>query len=193
MRAQFINEIEFNLKKNPTDKFRGGFKKGPSFGPVENPRKRSKGLSPVENNIVDKHTNKLQDIEDEIQSYEYKIENLQQDLKDLTTKDFTEGEVEQFYAEVQERYGFNALDILNSGNTDEEKIKGIDALNPSDDFGVKEFEDLLHNYNYYHQDEPDPEEIERIEKEIKKWERQKEERINTLQKIQQKIYNIENY
>lgn len=197
MRAKTLNEIEFNFSKNPTDRFRA--RSGPSISRPASPNPRKdwmkggEGLNDEEQELVDKYNEKLQALQDEQESIHYQIQDLEQDLKNLTTPDFSPEEIEEFYAEVQTRYGFDALDILNSGSTKEEKLKRIDALNPSDDLGIREFEDLLHNYDYYHPDEPDEEEIAKIEKEIKKLRTLEKERKNTSDKLQTKIYNIETY
>jgi len=195
MRARFLNEIEFNFDKNPTDRYRGGFKRGSSFPASENPRKRGGvNLTPEEEEIRDRHLEKIRDLREEIYSYEGEIQDLESELDDDNTPNFDSGELEEFYADVQNRYGWNALDILNSGYSDEDKIKAIDELNPAEDFGDKEFRDLMHNYNYYHPAEVDnTEKNEEIEAKIKKLERQKEERQNTIDKLETKVYNLENY
>lgn len=193
MRAQFINEIEFNLKKNPTDKFRGGFRKGISRSPIENPRKKKGILTPEERDIIQKHEERISDLRDEVYSLEGQIEDLEYEYETLISQDFDSAELEQFYSDVQNEYGFEALDILNSGNSMEEKIKAIDALNPTKDFGIREFKDLANNYQYYHPEEASEEEKENIKSQIKKLQRQKEERENTMDKLETKIYNLETY
>lgn len=193
MRAQFINEIEFNLKKNPTDRFRGGFEKGISRRSSENLRKKREGLTPEEQEIVQRHEQRISELRNEIYDYEGEIEGLENEYEILISQDFDAAELEQFYADVQNDYGFEALDILNSGGSMEEKIKAIDALNPTKDFGIREFKDLANNYQYYHPEEASEEEKEKIKSQIKKLQRQKKERENTMDKLETKIYNLENY
>jgi len=193
MRAQFINEIEFNFKEPPYKKYMS--KKGISRHPTPNPRKAGYAgkLTDEEEEIVGRHTERVRELEDEIRDFEYQIEDLRGELDNLASNSFSEGELEQFYADVQNEYGFKGLDILNSGYPKEEKIKLLDALNPDSDEGVKEFEDLLDTYNWYHPEEPDEEKIEEIKQKIEKIGRQKKERENTTEKLQTKIWNLQNY
>lgn len=193
MKAKFVyEELRFNFDRNPTDRFR--VKPGISREPVPNPRKRGYGgLSDREMEIISRHEDRIQQLKDEVYDIEAKIEDLQYDLEQLSSQEFTSGELEQFYSQVQEEFGFNALDILNSGMSREEKIKAIDRLNPSQDFGEEEFENLVRDYEYYHPDDADPEEMEKLENKISKLERQKMERENTIDKLETKIYNIETY
>lgn len=193
MRAQFINEIEFNFKEPPYKKHMS--KKGISRHPTTNPRKAgySGKLTDDEQEIVDKHTLRVQELQEEIQNFEYQIEDLRGELDNLIQNQFDDMELEQFYSDVQNQYGPEGLDILNSGMPKEEKIKLLDALNSDSDEGLKEFEDLLDTYNWYHPEEPDEEKIEEIEQKIEKIERQKKERRNTIEKLQTKIWNLQNY
>jgi chromosome segregation ATPase len=194
MKAKLVyEELRFNFDKNPTDQFRGGFKKGLSRLPTENPRKKHSGLSPEEENIVRTHEKRISDLKDEVEDYEYEIKDLEDYLEGLSSQDFDPEELEQFYSDVQNEYGFEALDILNSGYSMEDKIKAIDALNPTRDFGIREFKNLANNYEFYHPEEVSEEEIKKIEDKIKKLEKQKQERENTIDKLETKIYNIETY
>lgn len=195
MRAQFLNELEFNFDKNPTDKYRGGFKKEISFPPSENLRKKGGlYLNLEEEKIRERHLLKIRNLQEEIYNYESEIQDLENELEDLNILNFNEGELEEFYAEVQNKYGEKALDILNSGYSNEEKIKAIDELNPTEDFGKKEFWDLMNDYNYYHSAEVDNTKLEEeLELKIKKLERQKKEKQNIIDKLEIKIYNLENY
>lgn len=194
MKAKLVyEELRFNFDKNPTDRFRGGFQRGSSRPPAENPRKKRQGLNPEEQEIIQRHEERIRELQDEVYNYESEIDDLENELKDLNTPNFDEEELEQFYADVQNEYGWKALDILNSGSSIEEKIKAIDELNPTKDFGIKEFKDLMYNYQYYHPEEASEEEMENIRNKIKKIEKQKQERENTIDKLETKIYNLENY
>jgi len=192
MKAKTVfEEVRFNFKGSPTDRFR--VKPGIKRGPTENPRKQRAGLNPDEEEIANRFRDKLEKIRDEIYSLEDEKESLERDLEDLAENPFDSGELEEFYADVQNRYGFNALDILNSGMDDEEKIKSIDALDPRRDFGRREFEDLMHNYRYYHPEDPDQEQVEKIEKRIRAIENVIKEKEGMIDRLETKIYNLENY
>jgi len=192
MKAKTVfEEVRFNLKGNPTDRFR--VRPGISRPPIENPRKQRSGLNPGEKEILNRFNDKIDEIRDEIYSLDDERVSLERDLKDLSETSFDSGELEEFYADVQNRYGFNALDILNSGMSDDEKIKAIDALNPREDFGRREFQDLMHNYNYYHPADPDPEQVEKIERRISAIENVIKEREGMVDRLETKIYNLENY
>jgi len=192
MKAKTVfEEVRFNFKGSPTDRFR--VNPGIKREPTENPRKQRSGLNPDEEEIVNRFRDKLQKIQDDIYSLKDERESLEMDLKDLSETPFDSGELEEFYADVQSRYGFNALDILNSGMSDEEKIKSIDALDPRWDFGRREFEDLMHNYRYYHPEDPDQEQVEKIEKRIRAIENVIKEKEGMIDRLETKIYNLENY
>lgn len=193
MKAKFIfEETRFNFDKNPTDRFRP--RPGISMPPKENPRKRSQGLTDEEIEIVDKHQRKINQLKNAISDLEGELDDLSYQLENYQNEaDVDEGEKEQFYAEVQKKYGFNALDILNSGMPSEEKIKEIDKLDPINDFGDREFRTLMSDYEYYHPDEVDQEEIEKIESKMKKINTQIKERENSIERLENKIYNLETY
>jgi anti-sigma28 factor (negative regulator of flagellin synthesis) len=192
-RAGINEQIRFNFENPPYKKYIS--KKGIRGPQVSNPRKAGyQGkLTDEEEEIVGRHTERVRELEDEIRDFEYEIEDLRGELDNLTSNSFSEGELEQFYADVQNEYGFKGLDILNSGYSKEEKIKLLDALNPDNDEGIKEFVDLLDTYNWYHPEEPDEEKVEEIKQKIEKIERQKKERENTTEKLQTKIWNLQNY
>jgi predicted RNase H-like nuclease (RuvC/YqgF family) len=195
MRAKFIlEEITFNFDK-PAPYKRYISTKGVSRPSIHNPRKTGSGggLAQHEEQIIEKHRLRIQELNDEIQNYEYQIQDLQDEIESLEPERIDSGELEEFYAEVQEKYGFNALDILNSGMSDEEKIRSIDALTPADDFGTREFQNLMHSYKYYHPEDPDPDKIEKIERRIKAIENVIKEREGMADRLETKIYNLENY
>jgi len=196
MRAKFIlEETTFNFDK-PAPYKRYISTKGVSRPSIHNPRKTGYGggLTPQEEQIIEKHRLRIQELNDEIQNYEYQIQDLQDEIESLEPEIIDSGEMEQFDADIMEKYGWGALDILNSGISDGEKIKRIDALDPSNDFGVREFRDLMHNYNYYHPEEVDnSDKIEGINKKIEGLEIQKQQKENAKDKLETKIYNIEKY
>ena len=190
--ANDMNEqIRFNFDEPPYKRYVS--RRGESGPQVPNPRKAGYGgLTDEEEEIVERHQLKIQELEDEVYTMEGEIEDLERELDDLTeTPD--DMELEQFYADVQVKYGERALDIMNSGIPKAEKIKEIDKLSPAMDFGPDEFEDLADQYEYYHPEEPDPEKVDEIKSKISKIERQKQERENTIEKLRTKIYNIETY
>ena len=196
MKAKFVfEEISFNFDKPaPYKKYIST--KGQSRPSIPNPNKSGYGggLSSIEMEIVERHRLRIQELNDEIRNYEYQIEDLEDEIKSLESEVIDAEEAEQFDADILNRYGWEALDILNSGISNEEKIKRIDALNPAEDFGIREFNDIMHNYNYYHPSETDnSEKIEEISKKIIAIETQKQQRENTKEKLETKIDNIEKY
>jgi predicted nucleic acid-binding Zn-ribbon protein len=195
MKAQFINELEFNFGKNPPYKrfiSTRGISRPRSFNP--NKSGYGDGLSPEESEIIDRYKIKIQEFNEDIEKLEYQIEDLNNEIDGLKPEERDPGELEEFYADIQNRYGEKALDILNSGYSDEEKIKAIDELNPAEDFGIRDFRDLMHNYSYYHPEEVDnTEKIEEIEKKIHGIATQIEQIENRKEKLETKIYNIEHY
>lgn len=195
MKARFVfEEVRFNFDKQPPYK---RYQVKPSLsGPrTRNPKKNGYGggLTPQEIEIRDRYEQKVRAIKDDIDSLEEEKTDLENELRNLQEPSFDLSEVEEFDAEVMQKYGFNALDILNSGIPDEEKISAIDRLNPEKDFGKREFENLLHNYNYYHPEEPDSELVEKIEKRIGAIENIIKERDGMIDRLENKIYNLENY
>lgn len=190
--AGMNEQVRFNFDEPPYKKYIS--RKGISGPQVPNPRKAGYGgLTDEEKEIVERHQLKIQDLEDEVDLMVSEMDDLQREIESLENPPFDDMELEQFYADVQLSYGERALDILNSGMDREEKIEAIDKLSPAKDFGLEEYQDLVHNYEYYHPDEPDPEEIEKLRNKIKKIEVQRQERENTIEKLRTKIYNIENY
>lgn len=195
MKARFVHEnMEFNFKDPPYKRYES--KRGVRGPQVPNPKKSgygNEGLSDQEIETLHKHQFTLQDLNTEFDNLEGEIEDLQGEIHNLNTPPADENELEQFYADIQVRYGERALDIINSGMPTEEKIKEIDRLSPAQDFGMEEYQDLVHTYDYYHPDEPDPKEIEELEKAIKKLQNLADEKKNAIAKLETKIYNIENY
>jgi hypothetical protein len=195
MKAKLVFEdIRFNFDK-PAPYKRFISQRGISGPSVRNPRKSGygRGLTAEEERIRDKHQERIEDLKDEISNLEDEIQGLESDIEDLAPHHFEEGEVEQFDSDIIEQYGFQALDILNSGISDEEKIKRIDQLNPTKDFGRRDFEDLMHNYNYFHPEEPDEKELEKVLKRIKAVRNVIKEREGMIDRLETKIYNLENY
>jgi hypothetical protein len=196
MRAQRVfEEVIFNMDK-PSPYKRYIAKRGTAKGPkIPNPNKNGwgGGLSQSEIEISNRYRAKIDSLRNEISSLEDEIERDRGELQDLTEIPFSDTEREEFYSDVQNDYGFRALDILNSGMSDEEKLREIDALNPKEDLGIREFKDLLHNYNFYHPEEPDQEKIDNIEKKIGDLEKRILEKENQIEKLETKIYNLETY
>ena len=195
MKAQLVSEnLEFNFKGNPTDRFRGGLK-GPSYPPTENPRKKRDGLNPEEQEIVDRHQEKIDDIRDEIWDKESEEEDLEGELFNLKQHENpdTDG-LEQFYADIQNQWGEDTLDLLNSGASLKEKETGLDkAMGAGGDLGPRAAEMLMGTWAYYHPDPPDPEEIKKVEDQLEKIRQWKEEKQNTIDNLETKIYNLETY
>ena len=195
MKAKSVSEqLHFNFEEPPYKRYAS--RRGVSRPPVQNPNKGGYGggLSPEEEEIIERHQFKIQEVQEEVDLLEIQIEDLQGELYNLEmTSPVGESELEQFYADIQIRHGDKALDIMNSGISKKDKINSIDRLSPGKDFGIREYEDLVQEYEYYHQEDPDPEEVESLNAEIAKLKRQKDERENTIEKLQNKIYNLENY
>ena len=80
MKARFVNEqIRFNFEDPPYKRYQST--KGISRPPTENPRKKAEGLTPEEQEIVQRHEEtisklkeQIDDLEDGIQEYKYEIE-----------------------------------------------------------------------------------------------------------------------
>lgn len=197
MRAKpVLEEIRFNFDKPAPYKKYQVKERVPGWkGPMApNPRKSKYGkLTPEEEEIRDKFVKKLELIQKEVESLEYEREDLENNLKDLTEKPFSDGELEQFYADVISDFGERALDILNSGLSIESKFKSLDALDPRQDRGHRDYKRLIHNYQYYHPEDSDPKIIEKIEKRINAINNVIKEREGMIDRIETKIYNIENY
>ena len=196
MRAKFIKEeLIFNFDKSPPSKRYQG-RSGPSIPRRPSPKKDGYGggLSNDEKEIVERYKQKLQIITNEINQLELELQEAENDLISLGQSRIGEGELEQFYADVQNDFGFEALDILNSGISDEEKVKRIDALNQEGDDGPRRLKDLIMAYNFYHsEEERDPKEKEKLEKRIKSISNIIEEKNKMVDKLEIKIYNIETY
>ena len=193
MKAKFINEMEFNFKKNPTDQFRGGFRKGISRDPVENPRKQRYKLTDEEREIISRHYEKIDKLRNEIDDLDYQIEDLEGDLFNL--EDHTDpNELDSFYGDIISQWGEKVLDLLNSGMPFDKKEEELDKMiNRGNDQGPREAALLLGTYMQYHPEEPDEKEVEKINSEIKKLKTFKQERENAKEKLETKIYNLETY
>ena len=190
--ADIHEQIRFNFDKNPTDRFR--VRHGESRPPVENPRKKQYGLTDEEEEIVQRHREKIDklqeridELEDDIREYKYEIEKLEDYGPDPA-------EAEQFDSEIIQRFGWNALDLLNSGSSKEEKINGLDRLSPKNDSGLGDFESIVRDYDYYHPPEPDnEEEIQGFQDQIDIREKEISEIEARMEKIYTKIHNLETY
>ena len=188
-----VNEqVRFNFDKNPTDKYR--VKPGVSRPPVENPRKRQYGLTSEEEEIVQRHQKRIdelqeriEDLENDIQEYKYEIEKLEDYGPDPA-------EAEQFDSDIIQRFGWNALDLLNSGSPKDEKIKGLDRLDPKNDSGLQDFESIIRDYDYYHPPEPDnDEEIEGFQRQIDIRNEEISKIEDQIERLLTKIHNLETY
>jgi phage shock protein A len=193
MKARLVNEqIRFNFKEAPYKKYQS--RQGISRPPVENPRKKSQGLTPEEEEIVQRHEKTISDLEYHIELKEDEIIELNSEIDQLSGEEQDPEEVEQFDSDVIQRFGWNALDILNSGISKEEKVKRLDALTPTKDEGDQELRDIVDDYDYYHPDEEDnEEEIQELEDQKAGIRKQIEQLENRVEKLRTKIYNLETY
>ena len=195
MRAKMINEIEFNFKEPPYKRYVSN--RGVSRPPVQNPKKSGygSGLTPEEEEILQRHEERVQEIEEEIEDFESEIEDLQNDIKSLGPETFSSNELESVYGDIIQQYGEEVLDILNSGYSNEDKIDFIDKkLKEGPDDGKEEAIQIVNYYNDYHPEEVDnTEKIEEINNKIEKIEVHIQQKKNTVEKLYTKIYNIQNY
>ena len=83
-----------------------------------------------------------------------------------------EGEIEEFFGQI----GFEASDVLNSGMSDKEKIKGLKKL------GVEDPKDLLNNYHHYF-----PEYDSSLDKQRKEIEKENKQIQSKIDKLKAKI------
>ena len=193
MKARLISEqTRFNFDKQPLDRYKPH--KGPSiYG--GNPRKQRTGeLSSEEEKIIERHRNRILELEDEIENYDNEIDSLEREIEEFQSG-VDPSEQEQVDGEIIERWGWDMLDLLNSGMPDEKKLKEMMELQKKgNDTGEDADQDLLDYYNEYHPIEEDyEEEIEEINEKIEKIKVQRRERENTVEKLYNKIRNIENY
>jgi len=192
MRALFINEMEFNFKQPPYKKYQSNA--GISRPPTENPRKKTKGLTAEEEEIVQKHEESIRDLEYEIELKEDEIIEINYDIDQLDGEDIEPGEAEQFDADIIERFGWKALDILNSGISEWEKVRRLDALNPKNDEGDQILKNIVSDYDYYHpQEEDNDEKRQALEDKISGIRDQIKQMENRAEKFRTKIYNLETY
>ena len=110
---------------------------------------------------------------------------MKQEQKDLAM------EREEFDASVMERYGYDVLDLLNSGITNTEKIKSMkekDMMQDEKGKMIGDPEQLISEYNYYwgkgKTDEDFEEQKEKISKQIEK-------AATKLDKVEDKIDKME--
>lgn len=190
MKARFINEMEFNFKEPPYKKYVSN--RGVSRPPTENPRKKSQGLTGEEQEIIDRHEKALTELEGEIEIKEDEIIEINYEIDQLSGEQDSD-EVEQFDSEVIQRFGWDALDILNSGISNNDKIKSLDALTPTKDEGDQELINIVSDYDYYHPPEPDEDVIQGYEDEIADIKNDIQKLEDKADKLRTKIYNLQNY
>ena len=195
MKAKLINEmIQFNFDKPvPHKRFEVGYgQKARGYGSKLNPRKKGgRNLSDEEWDRREFHEKKIRELEGLKNDYESEREDLKYELENLEGPDSME--VEEFDGSVQTQYGWKALDILNSGYSDEEKKKELRRILPAgNDDGRDPENSLVNDYNYYHP-EYDEEKAEKIQKRLKALDNLEAEADLRIEKHENKIYNIENY
>lgn len=131
---------------------------------------------------------KIWDLESEIEDLRSEIKYIEEKLEPSYSD--TEGEIEQFFAEIGEK----TADILNSGIDDEEKINTLVKR------GIKNAKELLDTYYYYYPEHhPDAEnqkkaaekEIEDLNNQIAKIEDQIQKISSMYESLNEASYNIE--
>ena len=125
------------------------------------------------------------DLDDEIAEFESELKQMRQEQKDLAMERL------EFDASVQERYGFDVLDLLNSGISDTEKIKSMkekDMMQDEKGKMIGEPEQLISEYNYYWGKGKTEYDFEEQEEKIN---RQVEKAAIKLDKIEDKIDKME--
>jgi uncharacterized protein with gpF-like domain len=123
------------------------------------------------------------------------MENLEGEIQDLkgylrvirsdnTSKN---NESEQYSSDIIENYGWDFLDMLNSGLSKEEKLKAIEEWNMKQDEkhkNIKNPESILRDHEYYYGGESDKEE-EELEKQIE----EKEKELDKISSLYESIAN----
>lgn len=105
---------------------------------------------------------KIEDLEGEIQDLKYNLKSLRDDNTNRNN------ESEQYSSDIIERYGWDFLDMLNSGLSREEKLKAIEEWNMRQDEkhrDIKNPESILREHDYYYGEDSEKEE-EDLEKQI---------------------------
>lgn len=114
------------------------------------------------------------DIEGEIQDLKNSLRSLRRDSQDR------DNEAEQFSSDIIERYGWEFMDMLNSGLSKEDKLRAIEKWSVEQDEKHKVInnpESILREYDYYY-DQKHEEEEEDLEKQIETKENELEELYN---------------
>ena len=146
----------------------------------------------IDKKLTDKQYEELQklqrernDLDDQIDQLEDERKQMKQQQRDLAM------EREEFDASVQEQYGYDVLDLLNSGLSDEEKIKSMkekDMMQDETGRMIGDPKQLISEYNYYwgkgRTDDDFEEQQEKLKKEITKL-------ADKLSKIEDKIDKME--
>jgi chaperonin cofactor prefoldin len=194
MKGKVVREsIEFDFRKPPPHKRYQSISTGP--GPkIPNPRKKSySGLLPDEEEQIEKYEEKIATLQMKIDDLEDQKEAVEMEIKALTDDPYTPDELDDFYGYIIETHGEKVMDILNSGMPDEEKVQEIDQITPAADTGIRDIEDLVQEYNYHHPGEPDPYEIDLLEKKIGIINNAIKDIEKEIDKHETKIYNISTY
>jgi hypothetical protein len=137
--------------------------------------KAKKVSSPKKKKPTKKVIEQMENLEGEIQDLRYSLKGIQSDNRNR------HNESEEYSSEIIEKYGWDFLDMLNSGLSKEEKLKAIEEWNMAQDERSKEIknsESILREHDYYYSEEEDKKE-EDLEKQID----QKEEELSKLENV----------
>jgi ribosomal protein S15P/S13E len=126
--------------------------------------------SPKKRKPTKKAIEQMENLEDEIQDLRNYLRTIQSDNRDKRN------ESEEYSAEIIQNYGFDILDLLNSGISEEDKILALKQWNMKQDEKSKEIsnpERMVQEHDYYYDEEKDQEE-EELQQQIN----QKEEELS---------------
>jgi len=126
---------------------------------------------PKKKKPTEKIFSKKWDLEGEIQDLKYSLKSLRSDNQNR------DNESEQYSSDIIERYGWDFLDMLNSGISREEKLRAIEKWSVEQDERHKEIknpESILREHEYYYSQDSDKEE-EDLENQIEAKEKELEE------------------
>jgi hypothetical protein len=140
--------------------------------------KEEKVRSPKKKKPTKKAIEEMKNLEDEIRDLRQHLRDIQSDSRNKYN------ESEQYSSDIIERYGWDFLDMLNSGLSKEEKLKAIKEWNLHQDEKSKEIrnpESVLNDHEYYTPGEKDKE--EELQHQID----QKEEELSKLGNIYESL------